>query len=131
MKILIADDDDNFRLLLAEVLAGSGYEVTAHENGLRALEHLGNGGADLAILDVNMPEMDGFELLSRIREDENLKHMPVLMLTVRSRVSDQVCGYESGADDYLPKPFANEVLLARVKVLERRILGSRCADGRH
>lgn len=130
MKILIADDDDNFRLLLSEVLADSGHEVTAHENGLRAWEHLQAEAADLAVLDVNMPEMDGFELLSRIRADIGMKSMPVLLLTIRSEVSDQVCGYDSGADDYLPKPFSSEVLTARIKVLERRILGRQCVDGR-
>ncbi len=129
MKILIADDDELFRLMLSEVLSEAGYEVSAHENGLRAWEALRAEGADFAILDVNMPELDGFELLTRIRADEHLKDMPVLLLTIRSEVPDQVCGYDSGADDYLPKSFANEVLLARVKVLERRILGRRGVNG--
>ena len=76
----------------------------------------------MAILDINMPVMDGMELLARIRADERFKTMPVLMLTVRSLTEDQVDGYDCGADDYLPKPFSNEVLLARIKTLERRIL---------
>ena len=129
MKILMADDDELFRILLAEVLQDSGFEVSAHENGLTAWEHLKAEGADIAILDVNMPEMDGLELLSRIRADRQLKSMPVLLLTIRSEVPDQVSGYECGADDYLSKPFANEVLVARVKALARRILGRQEAVG--
>lgn len=124
MKILLADDDDNFRMLLSEILQDEGFEVSAHENGLLAWESLQAEGADIAVLDINMPELGGFELLKYIREDKRLAALPVLVMTVRSAVTDQVEGYEGGADDYLPKPFANEVLVARVKVLERRILGA-------
>ena len=123
MKILIADDDLLFRTLVSEVLSEAGYEISAHENGALAWESLQAEGADMAILDVNMPEMDGIELLSHIRKDERFRGMPVLMLTIRSMVDDQVDSYDHGADDYLTKPFANEVLVARIKVLERRILG--------
>lgn len=123
MKILVADDDTIFRKLVVEVLTGAGYEVLAEENGLLAWERLRSEGADLAVLDINMPEMDGFEVLKRIRTDEKFRGMPVLMLTVRAFAEDQVQGYDTGADDYLTKPFDNAVLLARVKVLERRILG--------
>ena len=129
MKILLADDDDNFRLLLATVLSEAGYEVSDHADGRSALEHLQAEGADLAVLDVNMPEMSGFDVLERIRADARFRDMPVLMMTVRADAPDQVWGYESGADDYLPKPFANEVLVARVHAMERRILGEpRSAD---
>ena len=124
MKILIADDDLLFRTLVSEVLIDAGYEVSAHENGALAWESLQSEGADLAVLDVNMPEMDGVELLGHIRADGRFKGMPVIMLTIRSMVDDQVDSYEHGADDYLTKPFANEVLVARIKVLERRILGT-------
>ena len=124
MKILLADDDDNFRMLLSEVLEAEGVEVAAFENGQLAWEYLQTENADIVVSDVNMPEMGGFELLKLIREDRRLACMPVLMMTVRAEVGDQVEGYDSGADDYLPKPFANEVLVARVKVLERRILGA-------
>ena len=123
MKVLLADDDLLFRTLVTEVLHDAGYEVAAYENGLLAWEGLQAHGADMAVLDVNMPEMDGVELLGRIRGDERFATLPVLMLTIRSMVDDQVESYDRGADDYLTKPFANEVLVARVKVLERRILG--------
>ncbi len=122
IKILVADDNTGFRVLVEELLAKAGYEPSVHEDGLLAWEALQAGGADMAILDINMPVMDGMELLARIRADERFKTMPVLMLTVRSLTEDQVDGYDCGADDYLPKPFSNEVLLARIKTLERRIL---------
>jgi len=124
MKILIADDDLVFRSLVSEVLTDAGYEISAHENGRLAWEALQAEGADMAVLDINMPEMDGVELLGLIRADARFVNMPVLMLTIRSFVEDQVSGYDHGADDYLTKPFANEVLVARVRVLERRILGA-------
>ncbi|MCX5784929.1 MAG: response regulator transcription factor [Elusimicrobia bacterium] len=123
MKILVADDDNTFRSLVTEVLTDAGYEPSPHENGLLAWEHLQAQGADIAVLDVNMPEMDGIQLLGHIRADERFKNMPVLLLTIRALTEDQVQGYERGADDYLTKPFSNEVLVARVKTLERRILG--------
>ncbi|MBI4657019.1 MAG: response regulator transcription factor [Elusimicrobia bacterium] len=122
MKILIADDDKIFRKLVKEVLELSGYEVLEAENGRQAWEKLQAEGADMAVLDINMPEMDGIELLKNIRSGEKHKDMPVLMLTVRAFAEDQVQGYETGADDYLTKPFDNEILVARIKVLERRIL---------
>jgi two-component system OmpR family response regulator len=123
MKVLVADDDTTFRTLVIEVLTDAGYEVSAHENGLLAWEHLQAEGADLAVLDINMPEMDGIQVLGHIRTDDRFKDMPVLLLTIRAFTEDQVNGYEKGADDYLTKPFDNDVLVARVKVLERRILG--------
>ncbi len=122
MKVLVADDDKTFRSLVVEILTEAGYEVSSEENGLLAWNNLQANGADLAVLDVNMPEMDGFQLLRNIRTDERFKDMPVLMLTIRAFADDQVQGYETGADDYLTKPFNSDILLARVKVLERRIL---------
>ena len=123
MKILVADDDNTFRSLVIEILTEAGYNVSPHENGLLAWEHLQAEGADMAVLDINMPEMDGIQLLGHIRTDERFKNMPVLLLTIRALTEDQVQGYEHGADDYLTKPFSNEVMVARVKTLERRILG--------
>jgi len=122
MKVLVADDDDNFRNLVIAILTEDGYEVAAEVNGRLAWENLQANGADMAVLDINMPEMDGFELLRHIRTDSRFKDMPVLMLTIRAFAEDQVTGYDTGADDYLTKPFANDVFLSRIKVLERRIL---------
>ncbi|MBI5744551.1 MAG: response regulator transcription factor [Elusimicrobia bacterium] len=123
MKVLVVDDDEIFRALLREIISEAGYEVSAHANGQLAWEYLSVEGADMAVLDVNMPELDGLSLLRKIRTSERLRGMPVLLLTIKAFVEDQVAGYETGADDYLTKPFSAEVLAARLKTLERRILG--------
>ena len=123
-KVLLAEDDPVFRELVSEILQEAGYEVVAGENGQEALDLLLTRGADMAVLDLNMPVMDGLELTRRIRSDENLKEMPILMLTVRSYVEDQITGFDRGADDYLTKPFDRKMLIARLRVLERRILGT-------
>ncbi|KAF0125210.1 MAG: transcriptional regulator [Elusimicrobia bacterium] len=120
MKILIADDDLNFRTLITAVIAEGGHTPLPEENGRLAWERLEKEGADMAVLDVNMPEMDGFELLKRIRCSPRHKGLPVLMLTIRAFAEDQVSGYDTGADDYLTKPFDNEILLARITALARR-----------
>ncbi|MCG2726948.1 MAG: response regulator transcription factor [Elusimicrobia bacterium] len=125
MKILIAEDDPNFRALLLEILTESGHQPLIEENGLLAWDRLNKDGADMAILDVNMPVMTGFELLKKIRHCDKHKNMPVIMLTIREFVSDQVEGYDTGADDYLTKPFDRHVLLSRIGVLERRIIKKR------
>lgn len=122
MRILIAEDDDNFRTLITEILEQNGYTPMPEINGKLAWERLKREGADLLITDINMPELDGFGLLRLVRGDEAYKAMPVLMLTIRQLAEDQVAGYETGADDYLTKPFNTEVFLARIRVLERRIL---------
>ena len=123
-KVLLAEDDPVFRELVSDILQEAGYEVLAGENGQEALDLLLTRGADMAVLDLNMPVMDGLELTRRIRSDENLKEMPILMLTVRSYVEDQITGFDRGADDYLTKPFDRKMLIARLRVLERRILGT-------
>ena len=121
MRILIAEDDDNFRALIREILQDAGHTPMTEINGRLAWNRLQKDGADMVVTDINMPEMDGFGLLRNIRESERFKAIPVLMLTIRELAEDQVAGYETGADDYLTKPFDNEVFLARLRVLARRI----------
>ncbi len=120
--ILVADDDQMFRELVTEVLTQGGYRVLAAQDGLAAWNLLQKKKADMAVLDLNMPNMDGLELTRKLRGDARFKDMPVLMLTIRAMIEDQVSGYDRGADDYLTKPFENKMLLARMRVLERRIL---------
>lgn len=122
MKVLIAEDDDNFRTLITEILTNNGYTPMPEANGSLAWNRLNQEGADIVITDINMPELDGFGLLKKIRENENFRGIPVLMLTIRQLAEDQVAGYETGADDYLTKPFDNDVFIARIRVLARRIL---------
>lgn len=117
MKILIADDDDMLRDLVEMVLSSAGYEISAHPNGKKAWEALQKDGADMAVLDINMPEMDGLELLDLIRGDKRFQEMPVMLLTARKDMHAK--GVERGADDYLTKPFDNDNLVHRVKLLEQ------------
>lgn len=121
-KVLLADDDAGLRALLSHVLEGEGYQVVAAPDGREAWRTLKDEGADLAVLDVNMPGLSGFDLAKKIRKDPDLKNLPILMLTVRTKTRDQITGYERGADDYLPKPFERKMLIARLRLLERRIL---------
>ena len=118
--VLVADDDAGLRALLRLMLEQGGYHAEVAENGKIAWERLKKGGVDICVLDVNMPEMGGIELTKLIRKDATLKRTPILMLTVRALVEEQIAGYEGGADDYLTKPFNHEVLLARLRTLERR-----------
>ncbi len=120
--ILVADDDEMFRELAIEIVSSSGYTVLAAKDGQEAWELIQKTPADMAVLDLNMPRMDGMELTRRIRADERFRTMPILMLTIRALVDDQVSGFERGADDYLTKPFDQKMLLARLRILERRIL---------
>jgi len=116
--ILIVDDDARVTHALRRTLAYEGYHVTTALNGERALTMVRTQPPDLVILDLMLPGIDGLEVCRRLRvEDASLA---VLMLTARDAVADRVAGLETGADDYLVKPFALEELLARVKALVRR-----------
>ena len=121
IKVIIVDDDHIFRMLLKEMLTAKGYEVVEAVNGKDGFEKIKSEKPALAIFDVSMPEMNGIELLNKVREDEEFFDLPVLMLTVRDSIEDQIKGFEYGADDYLAKPFDQEILLAKIKALERRI----------
>ncbi|MEU7587252.1 response regulator transcription factor [Micromonospora sp. NPDC049230] len=121
MRILIADDDGAIRESLERVLQVEGYDTSTAANGLAVLDGVGGAGGDtldLLILDVMMPRLGGLETCRRLRAAG--RDLPVLMLTARDQVSDRVAGLDAGADDYLPKPFATEELLARVRALLRR-----------
>jgi DNA-binding response OmpR family regulator len=115
--VLVADDDDDIRLLVGELLRRSGYAVHEVANGREALRTFHAQRPDLVILDVSMPELDGWQTLERIRE---LSDVPVLMLTAKAAEADRVRGLRGGADDYVVKPFARDELLARVEALLRR-----------
>ena len=118
VRILVADDDPAVRESLRRSLSFNGYEVTLASEGTEALAAAGDPAPDLVLLDVNMPGMDGLEVCRRIRASGS--DIPVLILTARVEVGDRVLGLDAGADDYLPKPFALEELLARIRALLRR-----------
>ncbi|HOG77780.1 MAG: response regulator transcription factor [Anaerolineaceae bacterium] len=118
-KVLITDDDQKLLKMLKRTLAYENMDVLTASNGVEALEIVRDQQPDVMILDWMMPEMDGLELIERLR-DMN-KRLPILMLTARDAIEDRVDGLESGADDYLVKPFAPAELVARVHALLRRI----------
>ncbi len=118
-KIVLAEDEPQIARLIEFKLKKEGYKVIWKENGEEALEAIKADKPDLILLDVMMPVMDGYEVLRRVKEDENLKSIPVVMLTARAQEKDVVKGIDLGAEDYITKPFHPAELLARVK----RILG--------
>ncbi len=115
--ILLAEDDTELCSMMADFFAHHGFEVEAVHNGRDAIRCAVEGSHDLLILDVMMPVLDGFEALRQIRRRSAL---PVIMLTARTAPADRIDGLNTGADDYLPKPFAPEELLARVRAVLRR-----------
>ena len=117
LRILVVDDDADIRLLLRELLERAGYAVDEAEDGRAALRTLFTTPPALVILDVTMPELDGYQTLERIRD---LSEVPVLMLTARAQELEKVRGLSAGADDYVAKPFGRQELLARVQALLRR-----------
>lgn len=117
-KVLVAEDDNNLRNILIATLCKEGYSVVAATNGKSAYDEFCNNKIDLVITDVMMPEMDGNELTAKVRKLN--PDMPILMLTALETLDDKEKGFDSGADDYLTKPFALKELLLRVKALLRR-----------
>ncbi|HAT46693.1 MAG TPA: DNA-binding response regulator [Ktedonobacter sp.] len=116
--ILIVDDDPRITDLLRRVLAYEGYSVASAASGNEALKRTLERPPDLVVLDIMLPGLDGLEVARRLRAADD--NVPVLMVTARDAVADRVKGLETGADDYLVKPFAPEELVARVKALLRR-----------
>ncbi len=119
-KVLIIDDDEELCELVSEYLSVEGFEVSAVHNGEAGLSRARAGNYDLAILDVMMPKMNGFDVLRNLRETSQL---PVVMLTARGDDMERIVGLEIGADDYLPKPFNPRELVARIRAVLRRASG--------
>ena len=118
MRILVVDDDRAVRESLRRSLAFNGYSVELAQDGLEALERIASDRPDALVLDVMMPRLDGLEVCRQLRSTGD--DLPILVLTARDSVSERVAGLDAGADDYLPKPFALEELLARLRALLRR-----------
>lgn len=118
MRVLVVDDELAMRTVLVEALRSESYRVTSAKDGLEALEKIFASEFDLVLLDVMMPGLDGFAVCAEMRKRG--VRTPVLMLTARGMVDDRVRGLDSGADDYLVKPFSLKELLARVRALVRR-----------
>ena len=119
-RILVADDESAQRRLLRAYLSKAGYTVVEADNGLDALALLRVGDIDVALIDVMMPELDGFEVVRRIRSESAV---PIILLTARGEETSRVAGLELGADDYVVKPFSAPEVVARVRTHLRRLRG--------
>jgi two-component system response regulator ArlR len=118
MRLLLAEDEKDLSHALVTILKHNNYSVDAVYNGTDALAYLLSQEYDGAVLDIMMPGMDGITVLQKVRAAGN--HVPVLMLTAKAEINDRVLGLDSGADDYLSKPFAMKELLARIRAVTRR-----------
>lgn len=119
-KIFVIEDDDNIRDLIKIALTGFGYEVEAFETAEEALERFGAVVPSLAVFDLMLPGMDGLTAIRKIRADEKLKSIPIIVLTAKDKEFDKVVGLDGGADDYMTKPFGVLELAARIRSLLRR-----------
>ncbi len=126
-RLLIAEDDRAVRDSLTRALELEGYAVTAVGDGAQALDAAGSVAPDVVVLDVSMPIVDGLTVCKVLRADGN--RVPILMLTARTETRDRVAGLDAGADDYLPKPFELDELLARLRALLRRTQPDVADDG--
>lgn len=117
-RILIIDDDEELCELVSEYLTVEGFEVKAVHDGETGLKQASQGDYDMAILDVMLPKMNGFDVLRELRK---ISKIPVLMLTARGEDMERIVGLEIGADDYLPKPFNPRELVARLRAILRRV----------
>ena len=118
IKILVVDDEEYIRDVIIEYLNHEGYLTSQAEDGLEAKELLENEKFDLMILDVMMPDMDGFTLLEEL---DNSKKVPTIILSARGEEIDKLTGFDKGIDDYLCKPFSPKELVARVKAILNRV----------
>ena len=117
MRILLAEDEKALSKVLVTILEKNGYSVDPVYNGEDALDYLRSGNYDAAVLDIMMPKRDGISVLTEARREGN--QIPILMLTAKAEIDDRVRGLDSGANDYLPKPFDTKELLARIRAMTR------------
>ncbi len=118
MRLLLAEDEEDLNKALVTVLQANNYSVDAVFDGEEALDYLDTGIYDGVILDIMMPKLDGLSVLRTLRRRGD--NVPVLLLTAKAEIDDRVAGLDSGADDYLPKPFSMKELLARIRSITRR-----------
>ncbi|MFZ9900977.1 MAG: response regulator, partial [Vulcanococcus sp.] len=118
LKVLVADDEENIRRILETRLVMLGHEVALAENGAQALEQFRGFDPDVVVLDVMMPELDGFAVTERIRAQSEV---PIILLTALGDVADRITGLQLGADDYMVKPFSPKELEARIRCVMRRV----------
>ena len=128
MRLLLAEDEVSLSKAIAAILKKNNYTVDTAYDGIEALEYLETNEYDGVILDVMMPQLDGISVLQKLRKVGN--HVPVMLLTAKAEVDDKVLGLDSGANDYLTKPFAAKELLARIRAMARGNTGAAQADSK-
>ena len=126
-KILIVDDESAIRTLIAKYAAFEGYETEQAENGMQAVEKCRENDYDLVILDIMMPELDGFSAGRQIKKDK--PDLPIILLSARGEEYDRINGFEIGADDYVVKPFSPKELMLRVAAILKRVNKKEKASG--
>jgi DNA-binding response OmpR family regulator len=120
-KILVVDDELSIRMLLENFLSDE-FDVVSKENGYEAMTWLqNNNNADLLLVDIDMPMLNGYELTESIRKQDGMKNVPVIMLSSKQKSADRIRSFSAGADDYLQKPFNPEELLIRIRSIFRRM----------
>ena len=127
-RILIVDDQREIVDLTEMVLGDAGFETVGVSSGVDALDHLARQRFDLVLLDINMPEMDGWETLRLLRADHDLDDVPVVMFSVKGELHDKVAGMQEGATDYITKPFVVDQLLERVERILESAHGAAAED---
>jgi two-component system alkaline phosphatase synthesis response regulator PhoP len=119
-RVLVAEDEPDVAELIRYTLAREGFEVVIAANGAEALRQARESRPDLVLLDLMLPQVNGWELCRRLKQDPATRALPVIMLTARAEEADKVLGFELGADDYVTKPFSTRELIARVRAVVRR-----------
>lgn len=121
-KILVIEDEEDFQHLIGQILEGKGFTVMYAGDGKEGLEMVKTALPDLLVLDINLPKINGLEVLKRIRSSsaEAIKNLPIIMLTVRRKDEDQIKGLEIGADDYITKPFKPAEFISRINAVLKR-----------
>ncbi len=119
-KIFVVEDEKNIRELIIYNLEREGYDVKSTDSGQEAIERIKREMPNLVILDLMLPEMDGFEVCKVLKNDHSTRLIPIVMLTAKSEETDVIVGLQLGADDYMTKPFSPKILVARIKAILRR-----------
>ena len=130
-RILVAEDERDVAELIRYTLAREGFEVVVATNGVDALREARESRPDLVLLDLMLPQVNGWELCRRLKQDPVTRALPVIMLTARAEEADKVLGFELGADDYVTKPFSTRELVARVRAVVRRSRPPETEERRH
>ena len=126
-KILVIEDEEDYQHLIGQVLQAGGFEIFSAYDGAEGLEKIKKELPDIVILDINLPSMSGWDVLRNVRNfpDKNIGDIPVIMLTVRREDEDQIKGLDSGADDYVAKPFIPKELILRINAVLKRAGGAK------